>query len=719
MKTYLTNQIKNVTLLGNTGSGKTLLAESMMFEGKVIERKGTIEGKNTVSDYSEIEQQNQRSIFSTILYTEFLDRKLNIIDTPGSDDFVGAVISAMRPTDTAIMVINAQYGVEVGTEIFNRHADRMHKPMVIAVNQLDQDKANFDQTLESIKQSFGSKVVLVQYPINPGSEFNAFVDVLTMKLYKFKGDTGIREDLPIPAEEMDKATELHNALVEAAAENDESLMEKFFEQGSLSEEEMRKGLSIGLTNRNLFPVFCTSGKRNIGTKRLMDFIINVAPFPNQVPMPSNDSGKEIKCEESAPTSLYIFKTSVEPHIGEINYFRVMSGKVTEGMDLVNSNNDTKERIAQLFVVAGKNRVKVTEMVAGDIGATVKLKNTKTNHTLAAPALNGIKFESMSFPNSKFRTAIKAKNEADTEKMGELLNRAHQEDPTIIVEHSKELRQILVSGQGEHHLNILKWHLTNLHKIDIEFIPPRIPYRETITKLAAADYRHKKQSGGAGQFGEVHIVIEPHVEGNPDPTKYKIGGKEVNISVRGKEEIALEWGGKLIFYNCIVGGAIDARFLPAILKGIMEKIEQGPLTGSYARDIRVAVYDGKMHPVDSNEISFKLAGRNAFKNAFKEAGPKIMEPVYDVEVLVPADRMGDVMSDLQNRRAIIMGMGSEKGFEIINARVPLAEMNKYSTSLSSLTSGRATYNMKFAAYEQVPSDVQDKLLKAYEAEQEEE
>lgn len=719
MKTYLTNQIKNVALLGNTGSGKTLLAESMMFEGKVIERKGTIEGKNTVSDYSEIEQQNQRSIFSTILYTEFLDRKLNIIDTPGSDDFVGAVISAMRPTDTTIMVVNAQYGVEVGTEIFNRHAERMHKPMVIAINQLDHDKANFDQTLESVKQSFGNKVVLVQYPINPGNEFNAFVDVLTMKLYKFKGDTGIREDLPIPAEEMDKATELHNALVEAAAENDESLMEKFFEQGSLSEDEMRKGLSIGLTKRNLFPVFCTSGKRNIGTKRLMDFIINVAPFPNQVPMPGNDSGKEIKCDESAPTSLYIFKTSVEPHIGEINYFRVMSGKVTEGMDLVNSNNDTKERIAQLFVVAGKNRVKVTEMVAGDIGATVKLKNTKTNHTLAVPALNGVKYEPMSFPNSKFRTAIKAKNEADTEKMGELLNRAHQEDPTIIVEHSKELRQILISGQGEHHLNILKWHLTNLHKIEIEFIPPRIPYRETITKLAAADYRHKKQSGGAGQFGEVHIVIEPHIEGNPDPTKYKINGKEVNISVRGKEEINLEWGGKLVFYNCIVGGAIDARFLPAILKGIMEKIEQGPLTGSYARDIRVAVYDGKMHPVDSNEISFKLAGRNAFKQAFKEAGPKIMEPVYDVEVLVPADRMGDVMSDLQNRRAIIMGMGSEKGFEIINARVPLAEMNKYSTSLSSLTSGRATYNMKFASYEQVPSDVQDKLLKAYEAEQDEE
>jgi elongation factor G len=718
MKTYLTDQIKNVALLGNTGSGKTILAESMMFEGKVIERKGTIEGKNTVSDYSEIEQQNQRSIFSTILYTEFNDKKLNIIDTPGSDDFVGAVITSMYPADAVVMVINSQYGVEVGTEIFNRHADKMHKPMIIAVNQLDHDKANFDQTIESLRQSFGSKVVLTQYPVNAGASFDAFVDVLTMKMYKFKGDTGIREDLPIPAGEMDKANELHNALIEAAAENDESLMEKFFEQGTLSEDEMKKGIAAGLRNRQLFPVFCTSGKRNIGTKRLMDFILNVAPSPADSPMLKNNSPKEIKCDVAAPTSLFVFKSAIEPHIGEINYFKVMSGKVTEGMDLVNSNNSTKERLAQLFVVAGKNRNKVSELVAGDIGATVKLKNTKTNHTLCGQGLD-FTFDSMEFPNSKFRTAIKAKNESDTEKMGEMLNRAHQEDPTILVEHSKELKQIIISGQGEHHLNILKWHLTNVHKIDVEFIPPRIPYRETITKVAQADYRHKKQSGGAGQFGEVHLVIEPHVEGNPDPKQYKIGGKEINISVRGKEEIPLEWGGKLVFYNCIVGGAIDARFLPAILKGIMEKMEQGPLTGSYARDIRVAVYDGKMHPVDSNEISFKLAGRNAFKNAFKEAGPKIMEPIYDVEVLVPSDRMGDVMSDLQNRRAIIMGMGSDKGFEVINAKVPLAEMNKYSTALSSLTSGRATYSMKFASYEQVPSDVQEKLLKAYEAEQEEE
>lgn len=717
MKTYQTSQIRNIALLGNTGSGKTMLAECMMFEGKVIERKGTIDGKSTVSDYTEIEQQNQRSIYSTVLHTEFLNHKLNIIDTPGSDDFVGGVVSAMYPADTGIMVINSQYGVEVGTEIFNRHSERMNLPLVFAINHLDQDKANYEQAIESLRVSFGKKVTIIQYPVNQGTGFDAFVDVLLMKMYKFKGENGEREDLPIPASEMDRATELHNILVETAAENDESLMEKFFEQGSLTEDEMRKGLAVGVRSRGLFPVFCTSAKRSIGIKRLMEFVINVCPNPSDVtPMPTKE-GKEIKCDASAPASLFIFKTTIEPHIGEINYFRVMSGKVTESIDMINTANEGKERVSQLFVVAGKNRIKVPELFAGDIGATVKLKNTKTNHTLCAPNLS-VSFKEMQFPNHKFRTAIKAKNESDVEKLGEFLNRAHQEDPTVVVEYSKELKQIILHGQGEHHLNILKSQLINQQKIEVEFIAPRIPYRETITKVAQADYRHKKQSGGSGQFGEVHMIIEPYVEGAPDPVKHKVNGKELNISVRGKEEIKLEWGGKLIYYNCIVGGAIDARFLPAILKGVMEKMEEGPLTGSYARDIRVAVYDGKMHPVDSNEISFKLAGRQAFKTAFKNAGPKIMEPVYEVEVLVPGDKMGDVMSDLQNRRAIILGMDSEKGFEKINARVPLAEMHKYSTTLSSLTSGRATYNMKFASYEQVPADVQDKLLKAYEDQDEE-
>lgn len=718
MKTYPTSKIRNIALIGSTDSGKTLLAEAMLFEGKIVDRKGSIEAKNTASDYSEIEQINGKSIFSSVLYTEFMDCKLNIFDTPGSDDFIGSVITSISVSDLSVMLVNAQNGVEVGTEIFSRWSDRIQKPMVLAINQLDHDKANYETALESLQQAFGSKAVTVQYPVNPGAEFDTIVDVLTMKMYRFKGVNGEREDLPIPESEMERAQELNALLVEAAAENDEKLMELFFDKGTLTEDEIRAGLALGIAQGGLRPIFCLSGLKNIGVKRLMEFIIRVGPSPAD-PVPMKDvNDKPVVCDPTAPASVFVFKTTTEPHVGEINFFKVISGTIAENTDLENVNTSTKERLSQLFVTAGKSRTKVSELQAGDIGATVKLKNTKSGHTLSLAGSN-IQFPPLKFPNDKFRTAVKAVNEAETEKLGEYLNRAHQEDPTIKVEFSKELRQIILSGQGEHHLNILKWQLTNQHKLDVEYLPPRIPYRETITKSAAADYRHKKQSGGAGQFGEVHLLIEPYVEGTEPQGKAKINGKDQALSIRDTDEVSLEWGGKLVFHNCIVGGSIDARFLPAILKGIMEKMEEGPLTGSYARDIRVYVYDGKMHPVDSNEISFKLAGRNAFRAAFKEAGPKIMEPIYNVEVLVPSDKMGDVMSDLQNRRAIIMGMDSEKGFEKLRARVPLAEMARYSTALSSLTSGRATYSMEFAAYEHVPADLQEKLLKAYEAEEEDE
>ena len=717
MKTYQTDKIRNIALIGNGGSGKTTLAEAMLFEGGVIERRGTVNGNNTVSDYNEIEHENLNSVFSTVLYTEINDHKINIIDTPGADDYIGGVISSFSVVDLAVMLINSQQGVEVGTEILNRHCDRYHKPLMFVVNRLDHENANFEKTLESLKTTFGNKAVVVQYPIDTGANFNAIIDVITMKMYKFAD--GKTEVADIPADQMATAEDYHNTLIESAAENDEQLMELFFEKGSLDENEMRKGLSAGLIARGLFPIFCASAEKNYGTKRILEFIVNVAPSPKAMPAMKTADGKEIECKENGDTNLFVFKTTNESHIGEINYFKVISGQVNEGIDLTNVNSGAKERLAQLYVVAGKNRAKVTALAAGDIGAAVKLKNTKTNHTLSN-AKDTVKFPPISFPNSKYRTAIKAVSESDDEKLGEALNRIHEIDPTITIEYSKELKQIIIHGMGEYHLNnMIKWHLDNVYKIESEFLAPKIPYRETITKVAGASYRHKKQSGGAGQFGEVHIVIEPYKEGMPDPTSYKIDGKDIKISVRNKEEHALPWGGKLVYYNCIVGGAIDARFLPAILKGIMEKMEEGPLTGSYARDIRVAVYDGKMHPVDSNEISFKLAGRNAFKNAFKEAGPKIMEPIYDVEVLVPSDRMGDVMSDLQGRRAMIEGMNSDKGFEKLNAKVPLAELNKYSTALSSITGGRATYTMKFAKYDQVPTDVQDKLMKAFEAEQEDE
>ena len=718
MKTYKTNDIKNVVLLGAPGSGKTTLAEAMAFEGKVIERRGSVENDNTLSDNTDLEHQYKRSIYPTLLFTEFKDAKLNIIDTPGSDDFCGGLFSAFKVSDVGVMVFNAQNGFEAGTEIQMRYAAQMNKPLIALVNQLDHEKANWDTTLEEMRNSSRVKPVIVQYPVNPGAGFDAFIDVLMMKMYRFKDDNGTREELDIPAGEMDKATELNGILIEAAAENDENLMELYFEKGTLTQDEMRSGLKLGLAKRGLMPVFCASGRRDIGTKRLMEFIVNVAPGPIESPAFKTVEGNEVAADEKGPAVLFVFRSTVEQHIGEISYFRLISGKITEGTELVNARSGNKEKLAQIFAVAGKNRTKLTEMYAGDIGCTVKLKGTKTNDTLCTPG-NVMQIEPMVFPDPRYRAAVKAVNSSDDEKLGELLNKLAFEDPTFLVQYTKELKQTIVQGQGEHHLNIMKTILANNYKMDIEYFAPRISYRETITKTAAADYRHKKQSGGAGQFGEVHLIIEPYYEGMPDPGKYKIDGKELAINVKGKDEIELEWGGKLVFCSAIVGGAIDARFLPAILKGIMEKIEEGPLTGSYARDIRVIVYDGKMHPVDSNEISFKLAGRNAFREAFKKAGPKIMEPIYTVEVLVPSDRMGDVMSDMQGRRAMIEGMTSDAGFDRLVARVPLAEMYRYSTTLSSLTSGRATYSMKFASFEQVPADVQDKLLKAYAEEEKDE
>ena len=718
MKVYQTNEIKNISILGSSGSGKTTLVEAMLFESGVIKRRGSVAAKNTVSDYFPVEQEYGYSVFSTVLHVEWNNKKLNIIDCPGSDDFVGSTVTALNVTDTAIILLNGQYGVEVGTQNHFRYTEKLNKPVIFLVNQLDNEKCDYDNILEQLKEAYGSKVVPIQYPIATGPGFNALIDVLLMKKYSWRPEGGAPTIEDIPAEEMDKAMEMHKALVEAAAENDEGLMEKFFEQDSLTEDEMREGIRKGLIARGMFPVFCVCGGKDMGVRRLMEFLGNVVPFVSEMPKVENTDGKEVAPDVNGPESLYFFKTSVEPHIGEVSYFKVMSGKVREGDDLLNADRGSKERIAQIYVVAGGNRVKVEELQAGDIGAAVKLKDVKTGNTLNGKDCD-YKFNFIKYPNSKYSRAIKPVNEADEEKMMTILNRMREEDPTWVIEQSKELKQTLVHGQGEFHLRTLKWRLENNEKLQVKFEEPKIPYRETITKAARADYRHKKQSGGAGQFGEVHLIVEPYKEGMPVPDTYKFNGQEFKITVRGTEEIPLEWGGKLVFINSIVGGSIDARFLPAIMKGIMSRLEQGPLTGSYARDVRVIVYDGKMHPVDSNEISFMLAGRNAFSEAFKNAGPKILEPIYDVEVFVPSDRMGDVMGDLQGRRAMIMGMSSEKGFEKLVAKVPLKEMSSYSTALSSLTGGRASFIMKFASYELVPTDVQDKLIKDFEAKQTEE
>lgn len=714
MKVYNSHEIKNIALLGNDGSGKTTLTESLLFHSGQIKRRGRITAKNTVSDYFPVEQDYGYSVFSTVFHTEWKGKKLNFIDCPGSDDFVGAVLTALNVTDTAVLLINGQFGPEVGTQNHFRYTEKLHKPVIFLVNQLDSEGCDYDVIVEELQSIYGTKTVPVQYPIKTGADFNALIDVILMKKLSWGPDGGDPVVEDIPAEEIEKAQALHKALVEAAAENDEGLMEKFFETEQLTEDEMREGIRKGMVTRSIFPVFCVCASKDMGVGRLMEFLGNVVPFVDEMPAVHNTRGEEVKPDPNGPTSIYFFKTGVEPHIGDVQYFKVMSGTVHEGDDLTNADRGSKERMAQIFVCSGANREKVDSLQAGDIGCTVKLKDVRTGNTLNGKDCEN-KFNFIKYPNPKCSRAIRAVNESETEKMMAALNRMRQEDPTWEVEQSKELRQIIVHGQGEFHLRTLKWRLENLDKIAVEFSEPHIPYRETITKAARADYRHKKQSGGAGQFGEVHLVIEPYSDGMPDPTVYKFGGQEIRVTIKGKEEIPLEWGGKLVFINSVVGGAIDARFMPAILKGIMSRMEQGPLTGSYARDVRVVVYDGKMHPVDSNELSFMLAGRNAFSQAFKEAGPKILEPIYDVEVFVPAEKMGDVMSDLQGRRGLIVGMSSENGYEKLQAKVSLKEMSNYSTALSSLTGGRASFIMKFASYELVPGDLQKKLIEDHEEE----
>ena len=710
MRVYQTNEIKNIALIGAKGSGKTTLAESMLYEAGVIKRRGTIESKNTVSDFMPVELNLGYSVFPTVFHAEWNNKKLNIIDCPGSDDFVGGAITALNVTDQAVILINGQYGPEVGTQNNFRYTEKLKKPVIFLINQLDSEKCDFDNLILQMQEIYGNKCVQIQYPLETGPNFHSLIDVLIMKKLSWGPDGGEPKREDIPAEEMEKAGELHRALVEAAAENDDTLMEKFFEdENSLTEDELRLGIRKGLINRDMFPIFCVDAHKDMGVQRLMEFLGNVVPFVSDMPAYRDTRGDEVPADTNGPESLYFFKTSMEPHIGEVSYFKVMSGKVKAGDDLTNADRGSKERIGQIYACAGSNRIPVDELEAGDIGCTVKLKDVKTGNTLDGKDFDNVKFDFVKFPRPKYSRSIKAKNPQEMEKMMAALLKMRQEDPTWVVEQSKELRQTIVHGQGEFHLRVLKWRMENNEKLQVEYEEPRVPYRETITKKAQASYRHKKQSGGAGQFGEVALIVEPYAEGMPDPVSYKFGGQEFKMNIKSKEEKDLPWGGKLQFINSVVGGAIDLRFMPAILKGVMDCMERGPLTGSYARDVRVVVYDGKMHPVDSNELSFTLAARHAFSEAFKTAGPKILEPIYDLEVYVPSDYMGDVMSDLQGRRAIIMGMDAEAGYQKLTAKIPLKELANYSVALSSLTGGRASFNAKFASYELVPNDIQGKLI----------
>ncbi|MCQ2052166.1 MAG: elongation factor G [Bacteroidaceae bacterium] len=718
MKNYSTQDIRNIAIVGGAGSGKTTLTESILLDSGVIKRRGSVNGKNTVSDTAAVEQEYGYSVYSSVCSIERGSKKINFFDCPGSDDFSGQAVTALNMADVAILVMNGQYGVEVGTINSFRLIQKYKKPVFFVVNNVDNEKCEYDNIIEQIHSTLGVKAYPVQFPANAGPAFNSVVDVLSMKQFAYGAEGAEPAAADISGEFAGKAQSLRDALMEAAAENDESLMDKFFDAGELSADELMDGLHKGVVANGFYPVLCLSAGKNVGVQGLLDLVASIAPSPAEVAPVKNSKGDDVKLDAAGATSLFFFKTSIEPHIGAVSYFKVMCGTLNEGEDYVNGDRGSKERIAQIFASNGQNRTQVPQLVAGDIGCTVKLKDVKTGNTLNAKGADN-QFNFIVFPNYKYSRAIKPVNEADMEKMMSIVNRMREEDPTLVIEQSKELRQVILRGQGEFHLRTFKWCIENIDKLSINFDEPKIPYRETITKAARADYRHKKQSGGAGQFGEVHLIVEPYEEGKPLPEVFKFGNQEFKVTVKGVDEYPLEWGGKLVFVNSIVGGSIDARFMPAILKGINQRMEQGPLTGSYARDVRVIVYDGKMHPVDSNEISFLLAGRNAFSMAFKEAGPKILEPVYDVEVLVPSEYMGDVMSDLQGRRGMIMGMDSEGKYQILKAKVPLKEMSSYSTSLSSITGGSGSFVMSFASYELVPTDVQTELIKEFEANQKEE
>jgi elongation factor G len=702
MATYSTDKLRNIVLCGHAGSGKTTLAETMLFEAKAITRRGTASDGNTQSDYSALEQERGHSLFASVLHGTWKDTKINILDTPGLDDFSGEVVTALKVADTALMILNSRNGVEVGTELIWEYIEKNETPTILVINQLDHEKADFETTLEQARARFGNRIIPFQFPVNQGPGFNAIIDALRMVMYKFPAGGGKPEKQPVPAEYQARANELHAALVEAAAENDDALMERFFEEGTLNEEDLARGLKTGLAHRQYFPVFCASGLQDMGSGRIMGFIHDICPSPADRPAAPLEGGGSKPCDAGARPCVFIFKTVQEPKVGNVSYFKVYSGTLKAGDELMNADNGTVERFSQLFESEGKNRNQVELLMAGDIGCTVKLKNSHTNQTLN-PKGSELKIERIHFPASRIRMAVVPPSKADIEKMAHALHTIREEDPTLILEQSLELKQNIIHGQGEMHLDVIRHKAEQNFGVQLQFAEPRIPYRETITRMVNQDYRHKKQSGGAGQFAEVHMRIEPYYDGMPDPA---------GLTVKNTEVEELKWGGKFVFVWAIVGGVIDTRFANAIKKGVMAKLEEGPCTGSYCRDVRVSVYDGKMHDVDSNDMAFQIASTICFKEAFHKAHPQILEPVYDLEVMCDAEVMGNVMGDLQTRRAIIMGMDTEGHYQVIRARVPLKELHKYSSALRSLTQGKAKFTMTYVEYAPVPADVQARLTAEY-------
>lgn len=699
---YDTSNIRNAVLLGHPGSGKTTLAETMLFETGAITRRGNVQERSTISDYTDIEHERGNSIFAALMHDDWRGTKINVLDTPGFDDFIGEVVSSLKVADTALMLINARSGVEVGTELLWEYVEKFCTPTIFVVNQVDHEKSDYDAAVEQLKERFGSRVLPIQYPLNQGPEFNTIIDALRMTMYVFPPEGGKPEKHDIPASEKDRALAMHNTIVEAAAENDEELMERYFEQGTLSEEELAYGLRVAMGKRSVFPMFVASAIKNMGSGRIMGFINDVCPAPNQRSSAPLVGGGKLECNANDETTIFIFKTHIEPRVGNISYFKVFSGVLKAGDELVNASNRTTERIGQLYITNGKIREPVDELKAGDLGCTVKLKNSHTNQTLTAKGTNR-EIEPIEYPSPRIDVAVVPPSKNDMEKLMKALHSIAEEDPTLIIEQSKSLKQTILYGQGQLQLDLVRQRTEREFGVGMTFEKPRIPYRETITREANEMYRHKKQTGGAGQFAEVHMRIEPYYDGMPDPN---------GLTVKQAEIEDLPWGGKLAYYWCIVGGSIDSRFSNAIKKGVLMKMEEGPLTGSNCQDIRVCIYDGKMHPVDSNDMAFMIASQQVFKLCFSKAAPQLLEPIYELEILCSGDVMGDVMGDLQTRRAIIVGMGAEGNYQKITARVPLAELYLYSSTLRSISQGRAKFKRTFLEYAPVPPDIQQKLIEEY-------
>lgn len=690
MKDFQTGNIRNIFLGGHGSTGKTMLAEALLFNLKEVNRIGSTEQGTTVSDYNEDEIERQISISTALLHGVWKEHKINILDTPGYSDFFGEVVGAARVADAAFVVVSAAGGVEVGTEQVWREADKQKVPRFIILNKLDRENLDFDSIFEGLVEAFGHQVVLAQFPVETGPNFDSVVDLFRMKLLKFAKDgSGNFTEEDIPADLSAKAEELQLKLIEAVAESDDSLMEKYFEAGELTEDEFRGGFKAAVAQDMVFPVFCVAATENIGVKRLLDVIVNFCPTPNERGEVKGLDDKARKVDASEPFSAFIFKTISEMHVGELSYFKVISGSMKNGDDVVNTTDGHNERIGQIFVLNGKNKKNVDRLQAGDIGALVKLKGTHTGDTLAAKG-EEIVYPKIEFPEAIIRSAIKPKTKGDEEKISNGLHILHEEDPTFVYMQDPELKQTIISGQGEMHLQIILKRLLQKFGVEVVEEEPKIPYRETIKKKATAQGKFKKQSGGRGQYGDCHLRLEPAPKGS-----------------------------EFEFLDEIVGGVIPGKFIPGVEKGVVETMSRGVLAGYPVVDMKVAVFDGSYHSVDSSEMAFKVAASMAFKKAFNDANPVLLEPIYNIEVRVPDEYMGDVMGDISGRRGKIMGMDSDGRFQVINAQVPLAELYRYSTTLRSITAGRGIHKRSFSHYEEVPSDIAQKVIEKAKKEKEEE